>query len=227
INMGETNPRSLQFQILPATADDFYALSEVEAVSNLTPTKIAQESNITYLMFGSPKSEECNKDRAHGLNEMLRSDPAMKNYKAVVQDDNGQDKIVAWAQWGFYTEVQPIKDWADREWPETANADACNGIIAQIATARQKHMSGKKHAFLQVLATLPEYRCQGIASTMLKQGIAEAKEKGLNDFFLTASADGHDLYAKYGFRDIEPLNLDIEKYGGVGDARIIAMGRFD
>ncbi|KAJ5721227.1 uncharacterized protein N7483_009161 [Penicillium malachiteum] len=225
--MGEANPRSIRFQILPATADDFYALAEVEAVSNLAAAKVARESNITYLMFGHPKSGECNKDRARGLNEMLRTDPAMKNYKAVVQDDNGQDKIVAWAQWGFYTEVQPIKDWTDREWPETANAAACNGIIAEISSARKKHMSGKTHAFLQVLATLPEYRCQGIASTMLKQGISEAKEKGLNDFFLTASADGHDLYVKYGFRDIEHLDMDLERYGGVGDARIIAMGRFD
>ncbi|KAJ5633559.1 hypothetical protein N7528_001401 [Penicillium herquei] len=225
--MGEPNPRSIKFQILPATADDFYALAEVEAVSNLAATKTALESNITYLMFGQPKTEACNKDRANGLNEMLTSDPAMKNYKAVVQDENGQDKIVAWAQWGFYTEVPVIKDWADREWPEGANAAACNGIIAGISSARKKHMAGKPHAFLQVLATLPEYRCKGIASSMLKQGIAEAKEKGLNDFFLTASADGHDLYAKYGFRDIEHLDLDIEKYGGVGDARVIAMGRFD
>lgn len=62
---------------------------------------------------------------------------------------------------------------------------------------------------------------------MLKQGIADAKEKGLNDFFLNASADGRPLYAKFGFEAVERLDIDVKKYGGVGDANAFSMRRID
>ncbi|KAJ5116595.1 hypothetical protein N7456_000943 [Penicillium angulare] len=224
--MTESKARSRNFRILPATPEDFLALAEVEAVANIAATQTPLESNVSYVMFGLP-SDVCIQNRAKGLEKMLTDDPAMVSYKGVVEDENGQDKIVAWAQWGFYTEIKPIKEWENITWSPPANGEACNHCIGAMTNIRKKYMSGKRHAFLQVLATLPEYRCQGIGSTLLKDGIVEAKEKGLNDFFLTASADGHPLYVKFGFKDIELVEMDITQFGGVGNANVMAMGRFD
>ncbi|KAJ6145107.1 hypothetical protein N7470_009002 [Penicillium chermesinum] len=42
----------------------------------------------------------------------------------------------------------------------------------------------------------------------------DAAKEGLDEFYLSASADGHDLYEKFGFRDLEPFKVDLEKYGG-------------
>lgn len=143
--MGEPEVRSLQFKILPATEDDFPALAEVEAISNTGATKTPLESNVTYLMFGLP-NDECIQSRVTGLKETSRDDPALTSYKGVVVDGQGEEKVVAWAQWGFYTEEQPIKDYVDKEWPSSANGEACNDIIRVFSAARQKYMSGKKHA---------------------------------------------------------------------------------
>jgi ribosomal protein S18 acetylase RimI-like enzyme len=79
---------------------------------------------------------------------------------------------------------------------------------------------------LQVLATLPEYRGHGVGSALIKLGLDEGMNTGLNDFWLEASNDGHALYAKYGFQDVEPVLFDLEKYGGVGMSQLMAMRRF-
>jgi N-acetylglutamate synthase and related acetyltransferases len=70
---------------------------------------------------------------------------------------------------------------------------------------------------------LPQYRGQGIGSGLLKVGLAEARELGLTEFFLEASDDGHDLYAKFGFADIEQTMIDLVPYGGKGKAQVRAM----
>lgn len=76
---------------------------------------------------------------------------------------------------------------------------------------------------LQVLATLPEYCGKGVGSALLQQGLSTGRGLGLNDYWIDASADGHDLYAKFGFVDTEPVILDVEKYGGVGTICIMGM----
>jgi ribosomal protein S18 acetylase RimI-like enzyme len=78
-----------------------------------------------------------------------------------------------------------------------------------------------------VLATLPDFRLRGIGSSLVRHGLAEAEALGLSDLWLTASADGHDLYMKYGFQDLESVftHEDIAKYGGSGDPKVMAMGR--
>lgn len=78
---------------------------------------------------------------------------------------------------------------------------------------------------MQVLATLPEYRGHGVGSALIKHGLDEGMNTGLNDFWLEASNDGHGLYAKYEFQDIEPILFDLEKYGGVGMVQLMAMRR--
>ncbi|KAJ6115200.1 hypothetical protein N7486_000978 [Penicillium sp. IBT 16267x] len=225
--MGSQAPQWKAFKILPATEDDFLTLAEVEAICNDTVTETPQEANISHIMFGSPNAEN-HKFRAKGLVDNLSKEPSMRNYKAVVEED-GKEKIVAWASWNFFTEVQPIKDWVNLDWPATANGEACNDIIGRMTAMRQKYMSGRKYVLLQVLAVLQEYRCRGIGSSLVRHGLAEAEALGLSDLWLTATADGHDLYTKVGFRDLESIftHEDIAKYGGSGDPKIMAMGRLD
>lgn len=76
---------------------------------------------------------------------------------------------------------------------------------------------------LSVLATLSEYRGNGIGSALIERGLEEARELGLSEFWLDASEDGHDLYVKYGFQDVEFIPFDLGKYGGVGKARVMGM----
>lgn len=64
-----------------------------------------------------------------------------------------------------------------------------------------------------------------MGSALLKTGIEEAGKVGLTDFWLEASPDGHLLYKKFGYVDQDCLMVDLEKYGGVGQAKVVMMRR--
>lgn len=76
---------------------------------------------------------------------------------------------------------------------------------------------------LRVLGTLPEYRGCGIASALVRLGLDEGIKEGLKLFWLHGSADGQGLYRKFGFVDVEALERDITKFGGVGKTNVVGM----
>lgn len=56
-------------------------------------------------------------------------------------------------------------------------------------------------AYITNMFTLNEYRKQGIASTLLKLVIDEAKSRNYRIIRLHASSDGKSIYSKFGFVD--------------------------
>ncbi|KAJ5691946.1 hypothetical protein N7462_001369 [Penicillium macrosclerotiorum] len=215
-----STPASLNFEILLATEEDCPSLAKVEAVANTDADKEKPERNISRILFGPPDDVSF---RAKDLTEKLQSDRTVRLWKAVVTDEEGKKKIVGFAFWYLYTEPKPIPEWKDIEWPAGANSAGCNEFIRKVVETRIKHMSEMRFGFLQVLATLREYRGHGIGSALINQGLTEGASRGLNDFWLEASNDGHGLYKRFGFQDVEPISIDLEKYGGVGVSCLRAM----
>lgn len=86
------------------------------------------------------------------------------------------------------------------------------------------HPTGKRAHMMNVY-TKKEYRCQGLAKTMLFMLIEQAKEMGVTEITLDATEQGRSLYQKFGFTesregmvlDLKLLlqkNIDrVEKYG--------------
>ncbi|KAJ5667827.1 uncharacterized protein N7477_006397 [Penicillium maclennaniae] len=210
----------IDFKILTATEEDAFTLAHVEAIANDEANKARGETNLSHVIFGPP-SDARKEFRAKGIIDKMKNDKYARYCKAVVEE-NGEEKIVGWANWFFYTELQPI-EFKEIDWPAGTNSTACNEFVRTLTTVRAKHQTGKKFGYLQVLATLPQYRGQGIGSGLLKVGLAEARELGLTEFFLEASDDGHDLYAKFGFADVERIMIDLVPYGGKGEAQVRAM----
>lgn len=64
-----------------------------------------------------------------------------------------------------------------------------------------------------LLQTDPAYQRKGLASMLLKYGLAMADSEG-RKAYIEATAEGHPVYLKLGFRDIDVLRLDLSKWGG-------------
>lgn len=144
--MAAVRPPSIDFQILPATEDDCLALAKVEALAFDNAKKETPGSNTFQIMFGSCSEVGC-AFRQQNFLEKMKEDATAYLWKAVINDGNGQEKIIGWATWHFFTEpktVEPLKQ--DIPWPPTANADACNEFIGDVAMARKRHMDGKEFA---------------------------------------------------------------------------------
>jgi hypothetical protein len=129
------------FKIVPAVEGDAFALAQVESIANDESNKSRGASNVSHVIFGAP-SEESQNFRAKGLVDKMKNDPYVRHWKAVVEED-GQEKIVGWANWFFFTEPQPI-EWKDIEWPSAKNPKACNEFVGSLTAVRAKHQSGRK-----------------------------------------------------------------------------------
>ncbi|PYH43731.1 acyl-CoA N-acyltransferase [Aspergillus saccharolyticus JOP 1030-1] len=77
---------------------------------------------------------------------------------------------------------------------------------------------------LELLATLPEEQGKGVASGLLRWGLERADRVNAR-VYLEATEEGYPIYRKYGWRDLEPFELDFAEYGGQGRQRWITMMR--
>ena len=66
---------------------------------------------------------------------------------------------------------------------------------------------------LHMLHTDPKHQRRGAASSLLKWGTQKADELGL-PAYLESSTEGHHLYGKHGFEDVEIFEVDLVPFGG-------------
>lgn len=59
----------------------------------------------------------------------------------------------------------------------------------------------------------PSHQRRGAAGMLLKWGQEEARKRGMK-IYLESSPEGHSVYLKNGFKDIECHELDMSKWGG-------------
>ena len=61
------------------------------------------------------------------------------------------------------------------------------------------------HAYLGDMATVPAYRRRGHAAAIMRSLLDDALAAGAADCVLAATAMAHDLYLRFGFRDVMPM----------------------
>ena len=142
----------IEFKIVPATEEDAVALAEVESIANEEANRARGPSNLCHIVFGPPNEVRHN-FRAKGLVDKIKNDPYARNWKAVVEED-GQEKVVGWANWFFYTEPQPI-EFKDIDWPAGTNVKACNEFIGTLTAVRAKHQTGRTYGCKSTIISTP------------------------------------------------------------------------
>ncbi|MEH7275381.1 GNAT family N-acetyltransferase, partial [Neobacillus vireti] len=86
---------------------------------------------------------------------------------------------------------------------------ACGAIILYDFPPTYTNKTGKK-GYITNMFTREDYRGQGIATSLLKKLVVEAKESGVSKLWLGASKLGRPVYKKFGFKETDEwleLNL--------------------
>lgn len=79
-------------------------------------------------------------------------------------------------------------------------------------------------AVLNLLDTLPAHQRRGAGTQLVKWGADVADQHGL-PCYLEGSPAGYHLYRKFGFEDVENLDMDLTRWGGEGIHRFVCMIR--
>ncbi|KAH8695932.1 acyl-CoA N-acyltransferase [Talaromyces proteolyticus] len=223
--------KNITISVLPATEEDYLALAQVESQAFSDPDDTSSDvpSTIGGVMFGPP-SAEGQAARAKDLAKLVRTVPGMRLFKAVAHDPDAAcdnyTKTIGIGGWIYYTDPHPTEDpWEDKPWEGARDPRACNDYFGEFSRRKTRIMGGKRFAYLQVLAILPDYQGLGAGKALLRQGLEEAAKLDLHEAYLEASIAGRPLYRKFGWEDVDVQVVDLSKYGAKGTVTNFCMYR--
>ncbi|KIW94951.1 uncharacterized protein Z519_04931 [Cladophialophora bantiana CBS 173.52] len=196
----------------PADEADAPRIVEIE--------RLAYASNpLNPILFPGPFPAEATAERAEGLVKQLHEDPTIRWMKVL---DTGTGEIAAFAKWNIIKE--PREPSRARQFGPGCNVEACEEFFGGIHRKRNELMGGKAYCLLDLLQTDPKYQGRGAGGMLIKWGLDIADELRL-PAYLESSPAAHNLYQKFGFRDIDKTTLDPKWNYGSADASIYFMLR--
>ncbi|KAJ5404299.1 hypothetical protein N7509_004170 [Penicillium cosmopolitanum] len=89
---------------------------------------------------------------------------------------------------------------AATKWPASSDAKLCDMFFGTMEKHHEEIMDGRPHYYLEILGVHPSYQGRGLASKLLKWGLARADEEGV-EVYLSSSPEGKPLYDKNGFEE--------------------------
>jgi GNAT superfamily N-acetyltransferase len=129
------------------------------------------------------------------------------HFVCIVDSDSSEQTIVAYAKWN--SPSAPVSSELPR-WPEGSDHEIANHFFGSLIRRHAEIMEGRKHWYLEVLATRPEYQGKGAAGRLLRWGMQRADEEG-TETYLEASPDGKPIYEHFGFKEVDRLVVELKE----------------
>jgi ribosomal protein S18 acetylase RimI-like enzyme len=121
------------------------------------------------------------------------------------------EKILSYCKWN--SPFAPLPTVSDLpSWPEGGDHALANHFFGSLVSSHERIMRGRKHWYLELVATRPECQGKGAAGKLLRWGIERADEEG-TEAYLEASPDGKPIYEHLGFREVGRLVVELEGNG--------------
>ncbi|KAL1843826.1 hypothetical protein VTJ49DRAFT_7177 [Mycothermus thermophilus] len=129
-------------------------------------------------------------------------------------------EVVAFAKWRLQAEPLPEEEWKKDQFECTTEVfgEGCditviNAFIGEMTRMSQRLAKGEAALYLGILACTPSRQRLGAGSALMKWGVDLADRLGL-PAWVEASPIGYGLYRKFGYQDVDVLDLNItEKWG--------------
>lgn len=109
-------------------------------------------------------------------------------------------------------------------WPASANAELCDRHFGEFNRRRERAMAGRQYALMCVLVVDPKAQRRGVGGALLRAGLREVDRLGWKTW-IDATAEGHGLYKKFGWVQVDEVTTDLKPYGGEGDETTICLVR--
>ncbi len=144
-------------------------------------------------------------------------------------DSNG--KVIGIGYWKFYTQerTQADLDAEDKKSEEKGHPPDCNVALldefhGNIDKYKREILGRQPYVLLNVLAVLPEYHRKGVGGMLIKEGLQQADQLGLQSY-LEASPMGRALYQRMGYEQVREFEFDARKWGLDRDLPHVCMLR--
>ncbi|KAG4412111.1 hypothetical protein IFR04_014760 [Cadophora malorum] len=182
---------------LVESEDDFLEIATLYALAFM-------KSPLMDLVVGPPNLEA---SAAH-LCHVWKTDPETRFMKATLPSG----RIVGFAKWNFFSNSGPQNPFPT-EFPPEGNPELGKWLFGEFARVMNEKMLGKKYVYMHILVIDPEFQRQGLGKQMLEWGLKLVDDEGL-ETYIDASPEGKGLYERLGWKTINVLDVDLNKWGG-------------
>lgn len=131
----------------------------------------------------------------------------------------GTGRVIGLARWYLYDSPSTPQAHSTSRFPEGGNAALGEYFFSSMRQTREKHMQGQPYVYLRTMAVLPEFSRRGIGAGLLQRCLKHADARGLKAW-VEASPVGLGLYRKFGWEEVERLEIPLEEWGGKEGQRI-------
>lgn len=181
-----------------ATAEDATALTDIYFSSFSIDA-------ISLLVF--PRNESSHSWWYNSVLEEI-TDPN-SHFLCIYDSSSSTQKPIAYAKWN--SPDAPVGTDLPA-WPEGADQAIGNHFFGNLVGRHAKIMKGRRHWYLEIICTSPQYQGKGAAGQLLRWGIERSDEDG-TETYLEASPDGLPIYQRFGFEEVDRLVVELEGKG--------------
>lgn len=141
-------------------------------------------------------------------------------FKVVDTDvllDNGACEMIAFGKWKVTRPAcTDTRDEIDNDDPDRfgpgSNVEACALVFDEMEKKKETHVGKSAHIHLQTIHTDPKHQRRGAGLLLAKRCIQDGDAMRL-PIWLESSEEGHQLYLKCGFGDVEEFVTDLGQWG--------------
>ncbi|USP75091.1 phenylacetate 2-hydroxylase protein [Curvularia clavata] len=176
-----------------------------------------------------------------------RGEPSQKTLDKVTNDirellakgviflkcvDTTTGEMIAGARWRY---VKPEQEGAkERTWEEVdagltipepfdeSDPDMWKEVFGLINENKREILQTRPHYVLDTLVVKQEHERRGAGGMLVRWGCEKADEADV-EAYLEASPMGAPLYARHGFQRVKDLDLDLRKWGGTEQIKLIRL----
>ncbi|KAL8651081.1 MAG: hypothetical protein Q9210_003462 [Variospora velana] len=134
--------------------------------------------------------------------------------------DTSKSIIVSFASWELPHPSDPEKestssvgvDMSESFCPRGSNIELVRDFYKKRNSLKARHMDERQDYYLRGLVTHQDYRGQGLASQLLRFGLARIDKEGRR-CYVEATPAGLSIYRRLGWKDVDEIVTDYGKYG--------------
>lgn len=134
---------------------------------------------------------------------------------------DSREQIIAFGKWNIPSSKPLSADLP--QWPEGADVEVANHFFGNLFRHRMQIMGDRRHYYLEIIATRPEWQGKGAAGKLMRWGLELADRDGV-EAYLEASPDGKPIYEHFGFEERDRLVVDLEaKENALGEKEFVEV----
>ncbi|MCJ1376632.1 hypothetical protein MMC20_007875 [Loxospora ochrophaea] len=190
------------YELAPAVKDDCPTLAKIH--------QVAYESDpAARFVWASPEKHRI------GFETLLREHMFDKGVSVIKATEKSSGEIAGFAIWASMDRCTPNNQ--ALLWPTRSDVpSSISDLIRDNFTAVQDYwLEDRNFLYLGTLVVSPTKQRQGIGSALLRQGLERADEERVPTW-LQSTPVGHNVYPKFGWKDVATFELDLSIWGGKG-----------